>query len=215
MFACVIGATGLVGRELVQQLLIDPDFELVTVFGRRELGISHPKLTEERVDFEQIAEWGDHILGDVLFSCLGTTLKQAGSKAAQYQVDYWYQMHAARHAKENRVKHCVLVSAPGASPNSKLFYNRMKGELDRDVAKLDFSRLTILKPSILDGHRETKRVGEILGLYVMKSIGWIPGFKKYRPIHGRVVARAMIAAAKQPADFPIVQYKLDELFGLT
>lgn len=212
--AIIAGATGLVGRHLLEQVLEDPYFDEVIIFVRRTTGIRHPKLTEHIVNFDTPDEWKDRVKGDILFSTMGTTLKQAGSKEAQKKVDYTYQYEVAKMAAENGVQEYVLVSTPGASPGSMVFYTRIRGELDRDVKKLPFKRIIILKPSVLDGKREKKRSGEEIGIKLGNLLKGIPGLKKYRPIHGRIVARAMIAAVKKEEDAGFREYVLDELFEL-
>ncbi|KOH43452.1 NAD(P)H-binding protein [Sunxiuqinia dokdonensis] len=189
--ANLIGATGLVGSHLLQQLLNDDRFEQVRVFSRRATGQSHPKLNEQLVNFDEMTEWASLINGDVLFSTLGTTLKKAGSKEKQFVIDYTYQYQAAETAVKNGVADFVLVSSAGANTNSKIFYSRMKGELDEAVKGLDFKKIIILRPSILDGDRQEKRTAEKIGIKVMR---WLTQyvFKKYRPIHAKTVARAMI-----------------------
>ena len=126
MKALVIGATGATGRDLVNQLLTDKDYDEVNVFVRRPLEVESPKLKTHIVDFEKPEEWKDLVNGDVAFSCLGTTLKDAGSKEAQRKVDYDYQYNFAKAAKENEVEDYILVSSYGANPKSKIFYSRMK-----------------------------------------------------------------------------------------
>lgn len=212
--ALVLGGTGLVGRELVKQLLDDPYFSQVKVFGRRKTGLQHEQLVEIAIDFHRSEDWRDELVGDVIFSAFGTTLRKAGSKENQYQIDYHFQYQVIRLAFENAVPDCVLVSAPGASIGSKIFYNRMKGELDRDVAKLGFDRLVLIKPSILSGQREEIRVGEQVGVFIGHLLAWIPGIRNYRPIPAKVVAGAMIHAVKNPSEHAIVQYPSSRLFTM-
>ena len=121
MKALVIGATGATGKDLVNQLLNDPDYQEVNVFVRKPLNIENPKLKNHVVDFEKPEEWQDLVKGNVAFSCLGTTLKSAGSKEAQRKVDYDYQYNFAKTAKDNNVDDYILVSSYGADPNSKIF----------------------------------------------------------------------------------------------
>ena len=210
--ALVAGATGLVGKELVKQLLDDLSFDLVTVFVRRSMGIVHPRLKEFIVHFDDMHSWGDRVVGDVLFSTMGTTLKQAGSKEAQKKVDYAYQYGIARIAAHNGVPEYVLVSTPGASPGSIIFYSRIRGELDRDVKELPFKRVIILKPSVLAGKREDRRPGEEMGIKIGNLLKKIPGLSKYRPIQGSQVARAMIGAFREPTKERVTEYVLNELF---
>ena len=120
--ANVIGATGLVGKHLVQQLLDHPEFETVRIFVRRDAGISHPKLEQQIVDYSNQEVWKNKLQGDALFSALGTTLKQAGSKEKQYEVDFTFNLNFAQQAKQNGIENYVLVSSVGADAKSKIFY---------------------------------------------------------------------------------------------
>ncbi len=192
--AIVIGATGLVGRHLTEQLLRDRRFELVKIFVRRSTGINNSKLQEHVVDFDNLDGWKKLVTGDVLYSAMGTTLRQAGSKEAQYKTDYTYQYQVAKVAAANGVPEYVLVSAAGSSPDSSVFYSRIKGELERDVQKLPFETIHIIRPGMLAGEREKVRTGEQLGVGVLNIISLIPGLKNLRPIQGGEVARAMLNA---------------------
>ena len=111
----VIGATGLVGKQLVQQLLENNNFEKVRIFVRRKTGIEHPKLEQQIIDFKNEETWKKLLTGDVLFSTLGTTLKQAGSKEKEYEVDFTFNLNFAKVAKENGIPNYVLVSSVGAN----------------------------------------------------------------------------------------------------
>lgn len=193
--ALVIGATGMVGKSLVKQLLGDPRFSEVVIFVRRPSGFSSPKLIEHLIDFDMPEKWQHLVKGDVLFSTLGTTRKKAGSKEAQYQVDHGYQFQFAAAAARNGVPDYVLVSSLGASEDSFFFYSRMKGELERDVKALDFWKIVILQPAQLDGNRQEQRIGEEVGLRVMRGLNRLGLFKKLKPIMDTQVADAMINAA--------------------
>ena len=192
--ALVIGATGLVGKQLVNQLLENENFSEVKIFVRRTAGISHPKLKEYLIDFGNPDEWRELITGDVLFSTLGTTLKTAGSKENQYKVDFTYQYSVASIAAGNSIAAYVLVSSVGANPKSRVFYSRIKGELDEAVSKLNFRNITILRPSILNGNRMENRPTEKMSIRMMNFITRFM-LKKYRPIRDEIVARAMINAS--------------------
>jgi uncharacterized protein YbjT (DUF2867 family) len=193
--AIVIGATGLVGRALTDLLLTDAKFDRVKIFARRDTGHKSPKLEMHVVDFNQPEAWQHEVKGDVLFSALGTTLKQAGSKQAQYLVDYTYQYNVARLAAAQGVTKYVLVSAGGSSTKSPIFYSRMKAELERDVSVLTFQSIHILRPGMLAGHRAEPRLGERISTVVFRALGAIPGLGALNPIQGFEVARAMIALA--------------------
>jgi len=211
--ALVIGATGLVGSEVLHQLLADDGYSRVRVFHRRSTGIDHPKLEEHIVDFDTIDSWKQLISGDELYSALGTTIKKAGSQEKQYTVDYTYQFEVANAAAENGVKKYSLVSSAGADHRSKVFYSRLKGELDDDVKELPFEVITIMRPSILDGERNESRPTESIGKFFMQFLTKLPGLKKYRPIPGKTVAKAMINSLhKCPEGYHV--FELDEIFLL-
>jgi uncharacterized protein YbjT (DUF2867 family) len=195
--ANVIGATGLVGKQLVKLLLENDSFEKVRIFVRRDSGISHPKMEQEIIDFDHQESWAEKLKGDVLFSALGTTLKQAGSKEKQYETDVTFNLNFARKAKENSIENYVLVSSVGANAKSRMFYPRIKGELDEAVSELNFKNLAILRPASLTGDREKRRTMEELSVPVVRFITRFV-FKKYRPIHGKTVAQAMINAVLHP-----------------
>ena len=209
--ALVIGSTGMVGRELIKQLCESSEFEQVISFVRRSSGFSHSKLQEHVVNFDQPESWKELLKGDVLFSCMGTTLAAAGSKASQYKVDYTYQYETARMAAENNVPVYVLVSSTGANANSALFYPKIKGQLDEAVQKLGFKSVQILRPGQLYGERQQKRSAELFAVKMMFAINKLGLFKKYKPIHASEVAKAMISAAKRTGSNI---FTLDELFKL-
>jgi uncharacterized protein YbjT (DUF2867 family) len=211
--ALVIGATGLVGRALVQQLLEDAEYAAVHVFVRRSMALQHPKLTEHIIDFAAAATWAKWVRGDVLFSTLGTTRSQAGSTAAQRVVDYDYQFEFAKTAAANGVPTLVLVSSVGADAKSLFFYPKMKGELDRDVQLLGFPHVHILRPGPLVGPREVPRGGEKLGASLIGAFNAIGLFKQYRPIHDQEVARVMRIVAKQGGQSGRI-YEPTDLFAL-
>jgi uncharacterized protein YbjT (DUF2867 family) len=194
--ANVIGATGLVGKQLVELLLKDDNFEKVRVFVRRDSGLKHPKLEQHIVDFGDEKTWEKSLSGDVLFSALGTTLKQAGSKEKQYEIDFTFNLDFAQKAKENGIENYVLVSSIGANAKSSVFYTRMKGELDEAVAKVGFKKLAILRPASLTGDRKESRIVEKMSIPVLNFLTRFM-LKKYRPISDATVAQAMINAALQ------------------
>lgn len=191
--ALVIGATGLVGREVVRLLLADGRYSCVKAFVRRPIGFSHPKLEHHIIDFDDPATWENLIAADELFSCMGTTLKNAGSQEEQYKVDYTYPFQIAIAAAENGIKSYALVSSAGASVDSRFFYSRMKGELDRDVCKLGFEKICILRPSLLLGQRNERRIMENISAVMWNILSpFIPPIRKFKPIFAGSVAQAMI-----------------------
>lgn len=210
--AIIIGGTGLVGKELVKLLLNDDNYNEVRLFVRRKSGFEHPKLNEYVVDFASTASWSELVKGDVLFSAMGTTLKTAGSKAKQYEVDFTYQYEFAKAAAANGVKDYVLISSIGANAQSSFFYMRIKGELDEAVSKLAFERIAILRPAQLVGKRDEKRSGEEIGLKIIRLLVKMGLLKKRLPIEGKIVAQAMLNAALADNEKRI--YTGNELFGL-
>lgn len=211
--AIIIGATGLVGNNLVRLLLDDDRFHIVSVFVRRSLNIQHEKLKEYIIDFDKPATWMQLVKGDVLFSAMGTTIKQAGTQANQYKIDYTYQYQFAQAAAQNQVPEYVLVSSASASPESKMFYSRMKGELERDIKNLPFKSITIVQPGLLAGSREQDRFGEKLAFRVLTAVNSVGLFKKYRPIEGRTVARALLNAGIKAVP-GVHTYELESVFEL-
>lgn len=195
MKALVIGATGAVGKDLVDQLLKDESVERVDVFVRREVKVPSSKLVSHIVDFDHPEAWSDLLVGDVLFSCLGTTIKAAGSQNAQWKVDYTYQYEAAKAARENGVGKLVLVSSVGADPKSRIFYSRMKGRLDEDVQKLGFATCFILRPPSLI-RKGSDRFGEKAGVAILKALNAIGLMRSWKPMPTEEVAAAMIRLAE-------------------
>lgn len=196
MKAIVIGATGATGKDLVAELLADEQFDEVHIFVRRNTNIQHDKLRVHVVDFDKIDAWKDHLQGDALFSALGTTIKQAGSQKEQWKVDYTYQYEVAKAARENGVPTMALVSSAWATADSKVFYTRMKGQLEDDVKKLGFRSLYIMRPPSLI-RKGTDRFGESVSVKILQAINKIGLLRSIRPMPTSQVAHAMISLAKQ------------------
>ena len=210
MRAILIGATGLIGKALLKELLSDNSYTEVRVLTRRTTGAHHDKLTEDLIDFDQIKDSGLELKSDVLFSTLGTTMKTAGSKERQWAIDYDMQFNAAQLASDAGTQKLVLLSSAGATAKSKIFYSRMKGELDEAVQKLNFDQVSIIRPSMLAGKREEFRWAEKIFTPLMYAFAWIPGIRKYRPIKDVTVAKAMINASKEQ----VKNYAIYELKGV-
>ena len=211
MKALVIGATGATGKDLVKQLCQDSDFDEIDIFVRRRSDFHHEKVKAHLVDFDHPEEWKHLVKGDVAFSCLGTTLKSAGSKENQKVIDYDYQFNFAKAAKENNVQDYILVSAYGASPDSKIFYSRIKGELEEAVKNLKFEKTTIFKPGMLE-RKNTDRNGEVFGLKIIKFLNKLGLFKSQQPLPTEVLAKAMIVASKIKSN-SFSEVKLHSIFS--
>ena len=198
MKAIVIGATGSTGEFLVEELLADKDYTTVTIFVRRPIGKQHPKLVEHIVDFSAIDSYKDRIVGDVIFSCLGTTLKAAGSKENQKKIDFDIPAAFARLGKENRITSFVLLSAYGAAAESKVFYSQIKGKLEDTIGELHFEQYIIFKPGLL--LREgSDRFGEKVMGGILKAVNAIGLFTKFKPLPTNILAKKL---AKTPKILP-------------
>ncbi len=195
MRALVIGATGSTGKELVDKLLEDQDYTSVSVFVRRPFGKSHPKLTEHIVDFSDVNSFQDLVTGEVLFSCIGTTLKDAGSKEKQWKIDYDIPADFSEIASKNHVKAMVLVSSYGASAKSSVFYSKMKGELEEYINKLHFTQYIIFRPGPLI-RENTDRWGEKISITIIKAFNAIGLFKNLKPISTEFLAGKLAKAPK-------------------
>ncbi len=211
--AIIIGATGLVGNHLLLRLLNDDEFDKVKIVVRNSTGVQHPKLEERIINFDLKKTYKKEITGDVLFSCLGTTKRQAKTKEKQYKVDFTYQYEIAKMALRNEVSSYVLVSSSGAHKNSRMFYFKMKGELEEAVKALNFNYTHIVQPSVIEGKRSKIRIGEKLAVKLTNISGKIvPAIKKYRSIKGDEVAAALQSIYKRQSEYGVFVYKLDELF---
>jgi uncharacterized protein YbjT (DUF2867 family) len=202
MEAWVAGATGLVGRLLVGELSARPEVQSVTALVRRAEERVLPKVEErvvafERLDLELAGRTATHV-----FCCLGTTQAKAGSEAAFRRVDYEYPLALGRAAVAAGARKFLVVTALGADPSSRIFYNRVKGEVERELAALGLAELHVFRPSLILGERAERRVAEKITMGLAKPLGglFVGPLKRYRPIEGMDVARAManVALARDP-----------------
>lgn len=197
MKAIIIGATGAVGRDLLEQLLVDKRFEYVDAFVRRPLNVQHEKLHVHVIDFEKPEKWRKDVLGDgdsVLFSCLGTTLKQAGGQKPQWRVDHDYQLVFAQVAADNGVGECSLVSSMGANARSMNFYMRMKGTLEEHVKELPFRHITIVQPPSLI-RKNSDRWAETASVRILQALNRIGLLRSVTPMPTEAVAACMLRHA--------------------
>ncbi|MBK9335309.1 MAG: NAD(P)H-binding protein [Lewinellaceae bacterium] len=190
--ALVLGATGLVGGRLLEQLLHDARYDSVVALTRRPLERQHPKLRQEIIDFDHPDP--TKIAGDDLFCALGTTLRKAGSKEAQYRIDCTYPYEFGKIARANGVRQYLLVSSVGADARSSNFYLRTKGDLEEKLRALHFDAFVSARPSFLLGDRSEFRLGERIGIALAQVFAFlIP--RKYRGIPAATVASALIERA--------------------
>ncbi len=195
MKALIIGATGATGRDLLTVLLDSGDYTEVVAFVRKPLNIAHPKLSFIVTDFSNLETVSPLIKGDVLFSCLGTTLKAAGSRDKQRHIDFQIPANVADIAKRNRVGGVVLLSAYGANVNSPLFYSMLKGALEKHIADLGFELYIIFKPGMLL-RKDTDRVGERISGNVLKFLNGLGLIKNFRPLPTEILADKMAKAPR-------------------
>lgn len=195
MKALIIGATGATGKELLYLLLKDEDIQDINIFVRRNTAITNLKLNTHIIDFNNPEQWQEFVEGDVFFSCLGTTLKAAGSKEKQWQIDYDYQYEFAKAAKKNGVKTYVLISAESASSKSPFFYNKMKGELEDAIELLKFEKTIIVRPPLLE-RKNSNRKMEVWAAKFIKFFNQFGILKSQKPLPSEALAKAMLFAVK-------------------
>jgi len=195
--ALVVGATGLVGRQLVRLLLDHPGYREVKVAARRALAAAQRKLTPLVADPLDPSGLGERLAAEDVFCALGTTRSKAGSKQAFRAVDFELVVAFARAAKEHGAKRFLLVSAMGADARSRVFYNRVKGEAEDALAGMGFEVLHVFRPSLLLGHRDERRLGEGLAQATFGRLArfMVGPLRKARPVPAEVVAKAMVNAA--------------------
>ncbi len=205
--ALVIGATGATGQEIVSQLLGDDSFDSVSIFVRNDPNITHSKLKTYIIDFSKIKNYKDLIKGDVLFSCLGTTLRVAGSKDKQYLVDYTYQYEFAKIASDNGVADYSLVSSIGANEKSPFFYPKIKGELEMAIKRFPFKTIQIFQPPTLIRQEELIRTGEKIGIKIFRWLNFFGILKSQKPLPVNILAEFMIEQIKKKQKEKITTFK--------
>ncbi|WP_042470577.1 NAD(P)H-binding protein [Bacillus ndiopicus] len=210
--AIVVGATGLVGSELVKLLCESDEYVAVTVIARRSLDYSHPKLIVRIREFDELAE-SDMEFAHEIFCCLGTTIKKAGSREIFEKIDVEYPVQIAAMAKNRGIQHMIVISAMGANEKSFAYYNRVKGKLEKELIDIDLPQLSIVRPSLLVGNRSEFRPGEKMGEAVLKILNplLIGPLKLYRSIEAKQVALAMMVIAVHGKDSKVAVYPSSEL----
>lgn len=197
--ATLLGATGLVGGHCLSLLLNEPRYGRVVALGRRTIAVEHPKLRQYVIDFERPQQFAHLFETHDLFCCLGTTIKKAGSRAAFRRVDFTYPHECARLAARAGAEQLLLVSSLGADARSRIFYSRVKGELEEAISQLPFKAVQIFRPSLLLGTRAEARTGERVAEKIFKLLPFIFSgpLRKYRPVEAHGVAAAMVRIAGQ------------------
>jgi uncharacterized protein YbjT (DUF2867 family) len=194
--ALLAGASGLIGSQLLPLLLASDRYSKVIVLARKETGTVHPKIESHVIDFDNLQNLGEALKCDDVYCCLGTTMKQAGSKEAFRKVDFDYPLALAHATRKLGAKQYSIVTAMGANRDSSIFYNQVKGEVEDAISAIDFESIHIYRPSLLLGPRRNTRVGEIVG-GVLGKLFMVITPKRYRPIKSLKVARAMLSYASR------------------
>jgi uncharacterized protein YbjT (DUF2867 family) len=205
----IAGASGLVGSALLEMLFAQITIGKVIVLARKSLPIAHPKLIIVEVDFDNPDSFSE-IFKDIqiVFCCVGTTMKIAGSKEAFRKVDYAIPVNLARLASAAGVAKMIVISSLGADKNSSNFYLKTKGEMEDAVSTFPFRKIAFLRPSVLLGPRKENRIGEKMAQVFLRSISFmlVGRLKKYRPIESRMVAKAMLMISLSITNQRIYEY---------
>ena len=210
--ALILGASGLVGSEVLSLSLESEQYDKIIIVVRSPLTIKHNKLLQKTIDFN-MPIWEEIFPVDHVYCCLGTTIKKAGSKANFIQVDHDYPLAFAAAAKKWESSIFSVITAAGVSPNSKIFYNNVKGQLEKKLQSLALVSTLIFRPSLLLGERKEFRLGEKIGSGIAKVTSWMTP-KTYRAIHCKAVAKAMLAESfSNKTGFNIISNKAMHRFS--
>ncbi len=195
--AIIIGATGLTGNLLLQNLLKDSRYEQIKLFSRRSIGIKHSKIIEKTGDLIELDTFKNDFIADEVYCCIGTTAKKTPDKKIYRKIDFGIPVIAAKLCKDNNIDTFLVISSLGANSESTVFYSKTKGEMEYAVLKEKIPNTYILRPSIILGLREESRLGENIGKGFLKTFQFLffGGLKKYKPIEARTIVKAMILLA--------------------
>jgi len=214
--AVIAGATGMVGSALLELLLQHPGYSKITALSRRPLDFTHPKLKVLISDGKDLKALAQDLSADHVYCCLGTTIKNAGSKAAFEAVDLDYPVLLAYICRQLKADHFLLVSAVGAKPDSWIFYSSVKGRCENKIRAMGYPRLSVFRPSLLIGKRNESRPGEKLGIFLSKYIDPLlrGGLQKYRSVSAERLASDMIQIAfRTEPGFRVYEYGRNSHFN--
>ena len=206
----ILGASGLIGHEVLKLALENKEVEHVTILVRKSLNLNHPKLREVITDFKNLNDLESKITGDALICCLGTTRKKNPNLNEYKAIDYGLTINIAQLAQKINVQQVHLISAIGADPNSKIFYNKLKGETEQSLIKMDFPQTIIYRPSLLIGKRKEFRFGELIAqkLAPIFDLFLFGSLIKYHSISANLIANAIINRIFIGGDsLQIIEYK--------
>lgn len=213
--AIILGATGLTGNLLLNKLITDDRYHAVKIFTRRPSRLKHPKVTEIVGNLLEPEHFKNDFIADEVYCCIGTTAKKTPDKSLYRKIDYGIPVAAAKLCKKNNIHTFLVVSAMGAHPKSKIFYNKTKGEMEQTVISEKIPNTYILRPSLIGGKRDEKRFGEKTGIAFAKFIQPLlqDRLKKYRLIEAETIAQAVIYLANTKPDIQIVTSDKIQTFG--
>lgn len=213
--AILLGASGLTGGLLLKLLLSDSDYDKIKLFSRKDSGISHPKIEEHIVDILHLKDCSADFTGDVVFCCIGTTKAKTPDETEYKAIDHGIPVAAAQLAKQHNIPTFIVISALGANAKSTIFYNRIKGEMEESIMALGIPKTYFLEPSLISGDRTEVRIGETMGIYLMKIINPLlfGKLKKYRSIAPENIAKTMWFLSKN--EYPKTVIPSDVIFRLS
>lgn len=204
--AIVLGATGLTGGILLEKLLADKNYSTIKLFSRSSVKVKSEKIEEFIVNLLQLEKSLKDFTADEVYCCIGTTASKTKDKEKYKKIDYGIPVTAAILSKKNGIETFVVMSSMGANSNSSVFYNKTKGEMERDVLKQNIKHTFILRPSLIGGNRDESRVGEKIGKIFMTIFNplFIGPLKKYIMIHPEKIANCMKILANNPKNESII-----------
>lgn len=196
--ALVLGATGMVGMELVKLISAHKYYQTINLLTRRPINLPDQTIKQQVIDFDQLEKYADLFQVQDVYICLGTTIKAAKTKEAFRTVDYEYVVEAAKLAKRGNMEKLLIITAAGADPRSRVFYSRVKGEVEETLKSMGLPSLHIFRPSLLLGDRKEIRLGEAMMGKASSFLAriMIGPLQPYRPIHAATVAAAMFKTAQ-------------------
>ena len=212
--ALIFGSSGLIGSQLLELIVNSNKYSNIKLFVRTELSNSNSKVEIIKTDFNKLENHKKSIIGDDCFFCIGTTRKNTPDKNEYIRIEHYLPIEVAKISKENLVNSFTYVSSLGANPNASSLYLKNKGQAEEDLKKLNFSKLSIVRPSILLGDRKENRIGEKIGIFVMKTLSplFFGKFKKYKPIKVEYVAKTILHVAQK--DYQKTIFESDEIMEI-
>jgi len=213
--ALIFGSSGLIGSHLLDLIVNDNNYSKIKLFVRSKPVNTSPKIEIIKTDFNNLINHKDSIVGDVCFFCIGTTRKNTPDKNEYLNIEYNLPIEIAKIAKSNSVNYFVYVSSIAANTNASGLYLKNKGRVEEELKKLNFLKLSIMRPSILLGTRKEKRVGEKIGIFAMKTLSplFLGKMKKYKPVKAKNVAKTMLNVIQN--DYQKTIFESDEIIEIS